>query len=74
MEMLLEDLYSTWIFKDTRWSTGAFIRYRFHPLFAVQGGVTYARIQGMDSNSENRARRGRNLNFKNDMFDSHGKT
>lgn len=54
---------------DTRWSTGAFIRYRFHPLFAVQGAFTYARIQGMDSNSDNRARRGRNLNFKNDMFD-----
>lgn len=55
--------------KDTRWSTGAFIRYRFHPLLALQGSFTYARIQGMDSDSENRARRGRNLNFKNDMFD-----
>jgi hypothetical protein len=55
--------------KDTRWSTGAFVRYRFHPLFAVQGSFTYARIQGMDSNSENRARQGRNLNFTNDMFD-----
>lgn len=55
--------------KDTRWSTGAFVRYRFHPLFAVQGAFTYARIQGMDSNSDNRARRGRNLNFTNDMFD-----
>ena len=54
---------------DTRWSTGAFVRYRFHPLFAVQGAFTYARIQGMDSKSENRARRGRNLNFTNDMFD-----
>ncbi len=55
--------------KDTRWSAGAFVRYRFHPLFAVQGSYTYARIQGMDSNSENRARRGRNLNFTNDIHD-----
>lgn len=54
---------------DTRWAVGPFCRYRFHPLFAVQGGVTYARLQGMDSNSENRARRGRNLNFRNDIFD-----
>jgi Domain of unknown function (DUF6089) len=54
---------------DTRWSVGPFIRYRFHPLFAVQGSVTYARLEGMDSNSDNRARKGRNLNFRNDIFD-----
>jgi Domain of unknown function (DUF6089) len=55
--------------KDTRWSAGAFVRYRFHPLFALQGSYTYARIQGKDSNSDNRARRGRNLNFTNDIHD-----
>lgn len=55
--------------KDTRWSAGAFVRYRFHPLFAVQGSFNYLRIQGKDSDSDNRARRGRNLNFTNDMFD-----
>lgn len=54
--------------KDTRWSTGAFIRYRFHPLFAYQGAFTYARIQGADSESINYARLGRNLSFKNDLF------
>ena len=54
---------------DTRWAAGAFVRYRFHPLFAVQGAFTYGRIEGMDSNSDNRARRGRNLNFTNDIFD-----
>lgn len=54
---------------DTRWAVGPFMRWRFHPLFALQGGVTYARLQGMDVNSENRARRGRNLNFRNDIFD-----
>jgi len=54
---------------DTRWAVGPFVRYRFHPLFAVQGGFTYGRINGFDSNSENRARRGRNLNFSNDIFD-----
>ena len=54
---------------DTRWAVGPFVRWRFHPLFALQGGLTYGRIQGMDINSDNRARRGRNLNFTNDIFD-----
>ncbi|MEX1002105.1 MAG: DUF6089 family protein [Crocinitomicaceae bacterium] len=58
---------------DTRWAVGPFVRWRFHPLFALQGGLTYGRIQGMDSNSDNRARRGRNLNFTNDIFDVHAK-
>ncbi len=53
---------------DTRWSGGAFTRYRFHPLFAVKAGFQYNRIQGDDSNSDNRARRGRNLSFTNDLL------
>ena len=55
--------------KDTRWATGIFTRYRFHPLFAGQVNLGYARIQGRDSNSENYARQARNLNFRNDIFD-----
>lgn len=55
--------------KDTRWAIGGFSRLRFHPLFAVQGGLTYGRIQGADRNSDNRARRGRNLSFRNDIFE-----
>jgi hypothetical protein len=54
--------------KDTRWSGGGFVRYRFHPLFAYQGALTYARIEGSDSKSINYARLGRNLSFKNDLF------
>jgi hypothetical protein len=54
--------------KDTRWSTGAFVRWRFHPVLAYQGSFDYARIQGDDKNSLNRARRGRNLSFKNDLL------
>ena len=55
--------------KDTRWATGPYVNYRFHPLFAVQGGITYARLRGEDNESENRARRARNLNFRNDIFE-----
>ena len=54
--------------KDTRWSTGAFVRYRFSPLFAHQASFTYARVQGKDSESENRGRQARNLSFKNDIL------
>jgi hypothetical protein len=54
--------------KDTRWSGGGFARYRFHPLFAYQGAITYARIQGDDSQSSNYARQGRNLSFTNDLI------
>jgi hypothetical protein len=54
--------------KDTRWGTGAFVRYRFSPLFAHQFGFNYARVQGKDSESENRARLARNLSFKNDIL------
>ena len=59
--------------RDTRWAGGLFSRYRFHPIFAVQGSFDYCRIQGMDSNSDNRARRGRNLEFFNDVFHLNGK-
>lgn len=55
--------------KDTRWDGGAFVRWRFHPMYALQGSFNYLRIQGMDANSENRARRGRNLDFRNDLFE-----
>lgn len=54
---------------DTRWAVGPFIRWRFHPLFALQGSFNYFRLQGEDIDSDNRARRGRNLNFRNDAFD-----
>lgn len=59
--------------KDTRFATGPFVTYRFHPLFAIQGGITYARLRGEDNESENYARRGRNLSFFNDIFEFSGK-
>src|SRR5688572_11758026 len=53
--------------KDTRWATGPFINWRFHPLYALQGGITYGRLRGEDNEAESRTRRGRNLNFRNDI-------
>jgi hypothetical protein len=57
----------------TRFATGPFVTYRFHPMFAVQGSFTYGRLKGEDSKSINRARLGRNLSFTNDIFELAGK-
>jgi len=53
----------------TRWTLGGFYRYRISPKFAVKGALNYIRLSGDDSKTENPARRARNLNFKNDMFE-----
>lgn len=53
----------------TRWSLGGFYRYRISNKFAVKGALNYIRLSGDDAKTDNPARRGRNLNFKNDMFE-----
>jgi len=55
--------------RQTRWAGGGFARYRFNQYFGVNAGLTYIRIQGDDRFTTNPARRGRNLNFKNDMLE-----
>lgn len=55
--------------KDTRWATGPTVNYRFHPMYAIQGSILYGRLRGEDNEAESRARRGRNLNFRNDVFE-----
>ena len=52
-----------------RWDLGGFYRYRFSNRFAVKGSLNYIRLSGDDSQTLNPNRRGRNLNFKNDMFE-----
>ncbi|MCB0409602.1 MAG: hypothetical protein KDD29_05245 [Flavobacteriales bacterium] len=53
----------------TKWALGGFYRYRMSNRFAVKGFLNYIRISGDDSKTLNPARRARNLNFKNDMFE-----
>ena len=53
----------------TRWTVGGFYRYRISNLIALKGSLNYIRLTGDDASTGNRARRGRNLNFKNDMFE-----
>lgn len=55
--------------QKTRWAVGGFYRYRFNKNFALNGSLTYLRIEGNDALTTNRARKGRNLSFVNDMLD-----
>ena len=54
---------------QSRLSVTAFSRYRFNHRIALGAFLTYGRIAGEDSNSENPSRRGRNLSFRNDLFE-----
>jgi len=54
---------------QTRWAMGGFARRKINRLISVNSGLMYMRIQGADALSTNRGRVGRNLNFRNDMFE-----
>jgi hypothetical protein len=54
----------------SRWTLGGFYRYRISNKFGVKGSLNYIRLSGDDAKTENPGRRGRNLNFKNDMFEA----
>ena len=53
----------------TQWTLGGFYRYRVSNRFGVKGALSYIRLSGDDAKTDNPARRARNLNFKNDMFE-----
>lgn len=54
---------------QTRWALGGFARRKVNRLVSVNTGLMYLRIQGADALSTNEGRVGRNLNFRNDMFE-----
>lgn len=54
---------------QTRWALGGFARRKINRLISVNTGLLYLRIQGADALSTNPGRVGRNLNFRNDMFE-----
>jgi hypothetical protein len=56
----------------TRWNPGLFVKYQFHPMFAVRGSFNYLRIAGEDALSTNPGRQYRNLSFRNDIFEMAG--
>ncbi len=54
---------------QTSWSAGIFGRMKFNEDLGVKVAATWARIQGDDALSSNPGRRGRNLNFRNDLVE-----
>lgn len=54
---------------QTRWAVGGFARYKINRTISLNSGLMYYRIQGGDYLSTNPERVGRNLNFRNDMFE-----
>lgn len=55
---------------QTRWAIGSFARRKINRMLSVNSGILYLRIQGADALTEDyRPRRGRNLNFRNDMIE-----
>jgi hypothetical protein len=55
--------------QQTRLSVGGFARRRINRLLSVNAGLLYLRIQGADELTDYGPRAGRNLNFRNDMFE-----
>mgnify|MGYP001560372531 CR=1 FL=1 len=54
---------------QTKFAGGAWFRYKVHPLLAVKANLMYLRIAGADSLSDYPNRKGRNLHFRNDIFE-----
>jgi hypothetical protein len=53
----------------TRWNFGTFVRYKIKPKVSLRLAVDYIRLEGDDKLSSNPARRFRNFNFRNDIYD-----
>lgn len=54
---------------STRSAVGGFVRYKIHKDILVRGSVGWYRISGADKFSTNPGRMGRNLSFRNDIFE-----
>jgi len=56
-------------FSQTRFTCGGFARYKLNPTLSLKGNLQYGRISGDDKLSSNPGRNGRNLSFRNDIFE-----
>ena len=54
--------------QETRWDVGGYVRYKLKDPWAIEADLSYLRLQGADSLSIYPGRRGRNANFRNDIF------
>lgn len=69
-QLTRRDFVSDMKLSQTHMTAGAFAGYRFRPAFAVRGSLNWARISGNDRLSSNPGRNGRNLSFRNDLFEA----
>lgn len=56
-------------FQQTRFTASGFARYKLSYTTSLKANLTYLRISGADSLSTNKGRAGRNLHFRNDIFE-----
>lgn len=68
-ELTRRDFVSDMKFSQTRTTAGAFARRKINYDFAVKGQLNWLRLSGDDKLSSNPGRNGRNLSFRNDVFE-----
>ena len=56
-------------FSQTHFAGDVFARYRFTPFISLKTSFAYGRLSGADALSTNPGREGRNLSFRNDIFE-----
>lgn len=54
---------------QTKFTCGGFVRYKITPSFFLKSNFQYARLSGDDKLCTNPGRNGRNLSFRNDIFE-----
>ncbi|MEW6470409.1 MAG: DUF6089 family protein [Bacteroidota bacterium] len=68
-ELTRRDFVADLKFSQTHIAASAFARYKVHPNISLKAEFIYGRISGADRLSTNPGRVGRNLNFRNDIFE-----
>jgi hypothetical protein len=69
LEQTRRDFVADLKFSQTHFAGDIFGRYKAHPNISIKGAFAYGRISGYDNLSTNPGRVGRNLNFRNDLFE-----
>lgn len=64
-----KDFISDIKLSKTQFALGAFARYKVNPIVSVKLGLDWDRIAGADYLSTNPGRMGRNLSFRNDIYE-----
>lgn len=71
-ELTRRDFVSDMKVTQTRSAADAFVRYRFNQYFSAKATLGFATLRGADSLSTNPGRVGRNLSFRNNLFEFQG--